>query len=291
MNWFTRLIERPQNMLSSAKDSSTPEGMWVKCPGCAETLYHKELMRSAMVCTKCGHHMRIEASVRAGFLFDDGKFEEHDTRLRPKDPLQFRDKKRYKDRIRDAAKKAGAEDALRNYTGEIHGHPASVSIFEFGYMGGSMGSVVGEKIARGMERALQNRTPYLLITASGGARMQEGVLSLMQMAKTSSVANRLKEAKLPFICLLTDPTMGGVSASVAWLGDVILAEPGALIGFAGPRVIQETVGEKLPEGFQRAEFLLEHGLIDEVVDRRELRGYLDTLFSHLTQRAYANASS
>jgi len=291
MNWFTRLIESPQNILSSSKDSSTPEGMWVKCPGCSETLYHKELMRSEMVCTKCGYHNRIEASVRAGFLFDEGKFEEHDTELRSKDTLQFRDQKRYKDRIKEASKKAGPEDALRNYTGEIHGHEASVSIFEFNYMGGSMGSVVGEKIARGMERALQKRCPYLLVTASGGARMQEGVLSLMQMAKTSSVANRLNEAKLPFVCLLTDPTMGGVSASVAWLGDVILAEPGALIGFAGPRVIQETVGEKLPEGFQRAEFLLEHGLVDEVVDRRELRDYLNTLFSHMTHRAYANSSS
>lgn len=291
MNWFTRLIESPQNILSSGKDSSTPEGMWLKCPGCAETLYHKELMRSEMVCTKCGYHNRIEASVRAGFLFDEGKFEEHDKNLRPKDSLQFKDQKRYKDRIKDATKKAGPEDAVRNYMGEIHGHATSVSIFEFNYMGGSMGSVAGEKIALGMERALQNRCPYLLVTASGGARMQEGVLSLMQMAKTSSVANRLNEAKLPFICLLTDPTMGGVSASIAWLGDVIIAEPGALIGFAGPRVIQETVGEKLPEGFQRAEFLLEHGLVDEVVDRREQREYLNTLFSHLMNRPYANASS
>ncbi len=285
MNWITRLIESPKSLLRSDAPS-TPEGLWVKCPGCGEALYNKELDRSQMVCTKCDQHLRIGATQRAAFLFDKDTCEEFDTELRAADPLSFKDSKRYKDRIKDAAKKAGPEDALRNFIGDIKGHTVSMSVFEFNYMGGSMGSVVGEKIARGMERALERRCPYLLVTASGGARMQEGILSLMQMAKTSSVANSLHDAKLPFVCLLADPTMGGVSASVAWLGDVIIAEPGALIGFAGPRVIQETVGEKLPAGFQRAEFLLEHGLIDEVVDRREMRDYLGTLFAHLTDRAY-----
>jgi len=286
MNWITRLIESPKTILSSDKDSGTPEGMWIKCPGCAETLYHKELNRSQMVCPRCNQHMRIDAAQRAEFLFDEGSYQEIDHELRSQDPLSFRDQKRYRDRLKDADKRAGEGDALRNYLGKVHGQQLATSIFQFGYMGGSMGSVVGEKIARGMECALEHHCPYLLITASGGARMQEGILSLMQMAKTSSVANRLNEAKLPFICLLTDPTMGGVSASVAWLGDVIIAEPGALIGFAGPRVIQETVGQKLPQGFQRAEFLLEHGLVDEVVDRREQRDYLKTLISHLMQRPY-----
>ncbi len=289
MSWLTRLIESPKSILSSSSNSGTPEGMWLKCSGCAETLYNKELIRSKMVCPKCDQHLRIEAEKRASFLFDADTFEEYDTKLRTEDTLNFKDKKRYKDRIKEANKKAGSGDAVRNYMGDIQGQVTSVSIFDFNYMGGSMGSVVGEKIARGMERALEHQCPYLLITASGGARMQEGVLSLMQMAKTSSVANRLREAKLPFVCLLTDPTMGGVSASVAWLGDVILAEPKALIGFAGPRVIQETVGEKLPEGFQRSEFLLEHGLIDAIVDRRELPEHLKMLFGHLMQRPYRQA--
>jgi acetyl-CoA carboxylase carboxyl transferase subunit beta len=290
MNWITRLIESPKTILSSDKDSGTPEGMWIKCPGCAETLYHKELDREQMVCPRCSHHMRINAEDRARFLFDEGSYQELDHQLRSQDPLGFRDQKRYRDRLKDADKRAGEGDALRNYLGQVHGVQLAASIFQFGYMGGSMGSVVGEKIARGMECALEQHCPYLLVTASGGARMQEGILSLMQMAKTSSVANRLNAAKLPFICLLTDPTMGGVSASVAWLGDVIIAEPGALIGFAGPRVIQETVGQKLPEGFQRAEFLLEHGLVDAVVDRREQRDYLKTLITHLTQRPYRQGS-
>ena len=285
MSWFTRLIEAPKNILKSS-DSGSPEGLWVKCPGCSEALYNKELERSGQVCGKCNHHMRMPAQQRAELLFDPDSMEIMDADLRSEDPLAFKDQKKYKDRIRDAAKKAGPEDAIRNYLGDIQGRTISTSIFEFGYMGGSMGSVAGEKIVRGMEHALERQCPYLLVAASGGARMQEGVISLMQMAKTSASVNQLNAAKLPFICLLTDPTMGGVSASVAWLGDVIIAEPNALIGFAGPRVIQETVGETLPEGFQRSEFLLEHGLIDAVVDRRELRDYLATLLSHLCDRPY-----
>ncbi|MDQ6981468.1 MAG: acetyl-CoA carboxylase, carboxyltransferase subunit beta [Mariprofundus sp.] len=285
MSWFTRLIETPKNILKSS-DSGSPEGLWVKCPNCSEALYNKELDHNGMVCLKCDHHLRMSARQRAELLFDPDSFDESDTELRSQDPLNFKDKKKYKDRIRDASKKAGPEDAIRNYLGDIQGRTVSASIFEFSYMGGSMGSVAGEKIVRGMEYALERHCPYLLVTASGGARMQEGVLSLMQMAKTSSTVNQLNAARLPFICLLTDPTMGGVSASVAWLGDIIIAEPKALIGFAGPRVIQETVGQKLPEGFQRSEFLLEHGLIDAVVDRRELRGYLGNLLTHMSDHPY-----
>ncbi|MDX8384333.1 MAG: acetyl-CoA carboxylase, carboxyltransferase subunit beta [Ghiorsea sp.] len=285
MSWLTRLIERPKNILNAASDSA-PDGLWIKCPGCANTLYNKELMRSEMVCPRCDQHLRISTKDRATFLFDANSYNECDTTLRSVDTLKFKDQKKYTDRIKIANKKAGENDAVRNYLGEIEGITVSTTMFEFSYMGGSMGSVVGEKIVLGMERALERRCPYLLITASGGARMQEGILSLMQMAKTSSVANRLQEAKIPFVCLLTDPTMGGVSASVAWLGDVILAEPGALIGFAGPRVIQETVAQELPEGFQRAEFLMQHGLIDEVVDRREQRAYLKKLLGNLMARPY-----
>ncbi|MDQ6994089.1 MAG: acetyl-CoA carboxylase, carboxyltransferase subunit beta, partial [Mariprofundaceae bacterium] len=286
MNWITRLIENPKSLLSSKAESNTPEGLWVKCPGCSETLYNKELERANMVCPRCSQHLRIGAEERAKYLFDEGAYDELDGKLRSSDPLNFKDLKRYKDRLKEADKKVGKHDAMRNYLGMIEGIQTSVSIFEFKYMGGSMGSVVGEKIVRGMEHALEHQCPYLLITASGGARMQESLLALMQMSKTAAAANRLKDAKLPFVCLLTDPTMGGVSASVAWLGDVILAEPDALIGFAGPRVIQETVGETLPEGFQRSDFLLEHGLIDGIVDRREQRAYLKTLFTHLTARPY-----
>ncbi len=289
MSWLTRLIERPKNILNADKESESADGLWLKCPGCADTLYNKELERSEMVCPRCDQHMRISTADRARFLFDQDSYETCDTALRSEDPLNFKDQKRYTDRLKAANKKAGEQDAARNFLGDIEGITTSVTMFEFAYMGGSMGSVVGEKIALGMERAIERRCPYLLITASGGARMQEGILSLMQMAKTSSVANRLQQEKIPFVCLLTDPTMGGVSASVAWLGDVILAEPKALIGFAGPRVIEETVAEKLPEGFQRAEFLLAHGLVDDVVDRREQRAYLKILFEHLMNRSYRQA--
>jgi len=286
MNWLTRLIESPKTILSSKAESGAPEGLWLKCPGCGETLHNKELMRSLMVCARCQHHLRISAEERAKFLFDEDTFEEFDANLTSIDPLEFKDLKRYKDRIKEANKKVGDHDAMRNYLGDICGKTVSTSIFEFKYMGGSMGSVVGEKIVRGMELAVERGCPYLLITASGGARMQESLFSLMQMAKTSSAANRLRDTRLPFVCLLTDPTMGGVSASVAWLGDVIVAEPGALIGVAGPRVIQETVGEKLPEGFQRPEFLRDHGLIDDIIHRKDQRQYFKTLFDHLQQRAY-----
>ncbi len=285
MNWITRLIERPSAILGGSKQDM-PEGLWIKCPNCCEVIYNKEMQRSLMVCPKCGYHHRISAAHRAEFIFDVNTFEQLDTKLRSQDPLDFRDKKKYRDRIKEASKKAGDEDSVRNYLGDIGGKTVSVSIFEFGFMGGSMGAVAGEKIVRAMDRAMDRHCSFLLVAASGGARMQEGVLSLMQMAKTSAAARRLKDESIPFICLLTDPTMGGVSASVAWLGDIILAEPGALIGFAGPRVIKETVNQELPEGFQRSEFLLQHGLIDAIVDRRELHGCLKSLFSQLLQRPY-----
>ena len=285
MSWITRLIEGPKKILSS-RQAEMPEGIWIKCKGCGETIYNKEMQRHHMVCPKCGAHARISTKERARFLFDKNHWQEMDTELHSGDPLNFRDKKRYRDRLKEADKKSGTGDAVRNYVGAIHGLEVSSSMFEFSYMGGSMGSVVGEKIVRAMERAIDRHCPFLLVTASGGARMQEGMFSLMQMAKTSATVNRLRESGIPFVCLLTDPTMGGVSASVAWLGDVILAEPGALIGFAGPRVIQETVGETLPEGFQRSEFLLEHGLIDAIVDRREQRDYLHELLGKLNQKPY-----
>lgn len=283
MNWLTRLIESPKAILSS---NDTPEGIWIKCSGCSETLYNKELMRTAMVCPRCDYHIRVAAEERADILFDDG-FEERDTGLQSIDSLNFKDLKRYKDRLKDADKKAGKGDSVRNYLAHINGMLVSASIFQYAYMGGSMGSVAGEKIVLAMERALRRQSPFILVASSGGARMQESLLSLMQMAKTSAMVNRLREAKIPFACILTDPTMGGVSASVAWLGDVIIAEPGALIGFAGPRVIQETVGETLPDGFQRPDFLMNHGLIDAIVDRREQATYLHTLFTHLMRRSFA----
>lgn len=279
-------MEGPKNILRSARKKETPEGLWQKCTGCGEVLFYKDLQKNLMVCPKCQCHMRLRAAERAETLFDPGSYEPMDTQITSADPLGFKDKRRYKDRLKEASKKAGPEDAVRNYLGDIGGHTVSASIFEFNFMGGSMGSAAGEKIVRAIERAANKKCPYLLVTASGGARMQEGILSLMQMAKTSAAVHLLHQAKVPFVCLLTDPTMGGVSASVAWLGDVIIAEPKALIGFAGPRVIQETVGGKLPEGFQRSEFLLEHGLIDAVVDRRNLRPFLRNLFGHLTSRTY-----
>lgn len=286
MNWLTRLIERPSSILSSSRGSTVPEGVWRKCPNCSEALYSKGLMRSMMVCSRCQHHLRLDAESRAKTLFDADSWQEVDGELQSVDALGFKDKKRYRDRLKESAKKAGSHDSVRNYTGTVEEIAIVASLFEFGFMGGSMGSVAGEKLVRAIERAVEMRAPYLLVAASGGARMQEGMLSLMQMAKCSAAVNLLREARLPFICLLTDPTMGGVSASIAWLGDVIAAEPGALIGFAGPRVIRETVNQELPEGFQRAEFLLEHGLIDCVVDRREFRGWLATMCRHLMAADY-----
>lgn len=256
-----------------------PEVIWIECKGCSEQLYIAEVEKNFKVCPNCDFHFRIDARERISHLINPGTFVERDHELISKDPLKFKDKKKYKDRIRAIRKKGSSLDALVTGSGVLGFHSVEVCIFEFNFMGGSMGSVVGEKITRSAERAIENRTALIIVSSSGGARMQEGVLSLMQMAKTSSALRRLADQKLPYISILTDPTTGGVSASFAMLGDVILAEPGALIGFAGPRVIEQTIQQKLPEGFQRSEFLLDHGLIDNVVHRRDLKKTLDDLLS------------
>lgn len=257
--------------------STVPTGLWIKCEECKSLLFRGELESNLMVCPKCGYHFPMPAKDRLYMLFDKGSFEELDTDLEPRDVLGFVDKKPYTERLKQAQGKTGLKDAVINAKGKIDGKDVLVSCFDFRFMGGSMGSVVGEKITRNIERAAENRTPFICISASGGARMQEGVVSLMQMAKTSAALTLLEERGVPYISVLTHPTMGGVSASFAFLGDVIIAEPKALIGFAGPRVIEQTIRQKLPKGFQRSEFLLEHGLIDMVVERRELRNTLSKL--------------
>jgi acetyl-CoA carboxylase carboxyl transferase subunit beta len=248
-----------------------PEGLWVKCEGCREIIYKKEVLRNANVCPKCNYHFRISAAERLAALFDEGRYQEVDTDIYSVDPLKFVDSKPYKDRLRDYREKTGMTDAVINVRGTLGGYQVMISAMEYRFMGGSMGSVVGEKVTRAIERALEEKIPLIIISCSGGARMQEGCLSLMQMAKISSALARLDEARVPFISVLTDPTTGGVTASYAMLGDINIAEPKALIGFAGPRVIEQTIREKLPEGFQRSEFLLEHGMLDFVVERSKMR--------------------
>ncbi|MFT5116221.1 MAG: acetyl-CoA carboxylase carboxyl transferase subunit beta [Parasphingorhabdus sp.] len=278
MNWFDRLFPPKVNAERLKGKRGVPEGVWSKCKSCSATLYGAELSHNAQVCPKCGFHMRIGARDRILALLDKDSFEENSEALKPVDTLKFRDSKKYKDRISDAEKGSGEKEALIVGRGKLKHLELVVAAFEFRYMGGSMGSVVGEKFVRGVELARERRTPFLCFSASGGARMQEALSSLFQMAKTSAALTRLHDDGLPYISVLTDPTMGGVSASFAMLGDIIIAEPGALVGFAGPRVIEQTVRQTLPEGFQRAEFLLEHGAIDMIVNRLELR---DTLFSLL----------
>jgi acetyl-CoA carboxylase carboxyl transferase subunit beta len=254
------------------------EGLWIKCDGCREIVYRADVERNARACPRCGFLFRLSARERLELLLDPDSFEERDAGLRSQDPLGFKDNRgRYGDRLQAARQKLGREDALVSGMGRIGGHAVVVCVFEFAFMGGSMASVVGEKITRAIELAARKRTPLLIVTCSGGARMQEGVLSLMQMAKTSAALKRLGDEGVPYIVLLADPTTGGVTASFAMLGDVILAEPRALIGFAGPRVIQETIRQPLPEGFQRAEFLLAHGMVDLVVERKDLRETLRRL--------------
>ncbi len=252
----------------------TPENLWRKCPGCNEVLYHRELARSHWVCSDCGHHLRLTTDQYLDLLVDEGTWEETHKGITSRDPLDFRDSKRYRDRIKASMKKTGREEAVVTGRGEIAHVPVVMAILDFEFMGGSMGSVVGEKIARALQDALRRREAAIILSRSGGARMQESLLSLMQMAKTSAVLSRLREAGIPFVSLLTNPTTGGVTASFAMLGDVILAEPGALIGFAGPRVIQQTINSELPEGFQSSEFLLDHGMIDAIVPRKELKSKL-----------------
>lgn len=281
MSWFKKLLPSRIRTETTQK-KGVPEGVWVKCLGCHAVIYRAELVKNLMVCMHCNHHHRLSARERIAQILDESDQVEIASELEPIDRLKFKDSKKYKDRITQAQKATGEKEALVVVKGRLHEQLVVVSAFEFGFMGGSMGATVGEKFVRALEVALAERRPYLCFTASGGARMQEGLFSLMQMAKTSAAVAKLAAAGLPFIVVLTDPTMGGVSASFASLGDVILAEPNALIGFAGPRVIEQTVRQVLPEGFQRSEFLLEHGHIDMVVERKALRQTLSELIAKLT---------
>ena len=253
------------------KRSKVPEGLWVKCDSCREILYNKELARNFKICTKCGYRFRLSAPERLSMLFDDGRYLEQDGDLRSVDPLKFRDSKRYRDRLKSAEENVGGSEAVLVGSGTVGGIPVLIAAMEFFFLGGSMGSVVGEKVTRAAERAVTERKPLIIVSTSGGARMQEGILSLMQMAKISAALARLAESRIPFVSVMTDPTTGGVTASYAMLGDVNVAEPNALIGFAGPRVIEQTIRQTLPEGFQRSEFLLEHGMLDFIVDRSEMK--------------------
>lgn len=260
-----------RNDSGMARRSSLPEGLWSKCPACEAVLYATDLASNCNVCPKCGHHKRLESRARVDLLLDVDGRSEIASEVLPVDSLSFKDSRRYPDRLQDATEATGETDALIVLSGSINTLPVVLAVFEFDFMGGSMGSVLGERFVRGVQAAIEQARPFICVTASGGARMQEGLFSLMQMAKTTAILTRLSQARLPFISILTDPTMGGVSASFAFLGDVVIAEPGALIGFAGPRVIEQTVRETLPEGFQRSEFLLEKGAIDMIVDRREMK--------------------
>ncbi|MDP3678323.1 MAG: acetyl-CoA carboxylase, carboxyltransferase subunit beta [Methylotenera sp.] len=280
MGWLNKLPQKIKRVVGADK-KTVPEGLWSKCPSCQSVLYRKDLEDNSEVCPKCAYHNRIGARARLAQLLDaEGQFE-IGAGVQPVDTLKFKDSKSYADRIRESQKAVNEKDALIVMQGSIKSVPAVVAVFEFKFMGGSMGSVVGERFVRGVQTAIDNKMAFVCIAASGGARMQEGLLSLMQMAKTSAALTQLSAAGLPYISVLTDPTMGGVSASFAMLGDVIVAEPQALIGFAGPRVIEQTVRETLPDGFQRAEFLLEHGAIDLIIDRREMRNRLAALLANL----------
>ena len=269
MAWFKK-IKKPKQPVEH-KQLRMPEGLWVKCEGCREIIYKKEVLRNANVCPKCNYHFRISSAERLAGLFDEGRYQEVDTDIYSVDPLKFVDSKPYKDRLQDYREKTGMTDAVINVRGTLGGYQVMISAMEYRFMGGSMGSVVGEKVTRAIERAMEEKIPLIVISCSGGARMQEGCLSLMQMAKISSALARLDDARVPFISVLTDPTTGGVTASYAMLGDINIAEPQALIGFAGPRVIEQTIKETLPEGFQRSEFLLEHGMLDFIVERSKMR--------------------
>ena len=272
MSWFDKLI--PPKIKSAAYSGikrGVPQGLWRKCQDCSSVLYSADLDKSFQVCPNCDHHMRLSARQRLRMIFDDESYDEIGMSIRPLDSLRFKDNKRYRDRLADATKNSSENEAILCGVGNCLDIPIVAAAFEFSFMGGSMGSVVGEKFVRGVEKAIAERRPFICFSASGGARMQEGLMSLMQMAKTTSSLNQLKAAKIPYISVLTDPTMGGVSASLAMLGDLIFAEPKALIGFAGPRVIEQTVRQTLPDGFQHSEFLLEHGAVDMVIHRNSLK--------------------
>jgi len=287
MSWFEKLM--PSRIRTENRDKRTvPEGLWSKCPACDAVLYRAELERNQDVCPKCDQHMRIGARRRLDLFLDPEPREEIGAEVLPADPLKFRDSKKYIDRLKAAQKATGETDALVAMRGQVEGIPLVAAAFEFGFMGGSMGSVVGERFVRAANASFDHNIPLVCFSASGGARMQEALFSLMQMAKTSAALNRLSRAGIPFVSVMTDPTMGGVSASLAMLGDINIAEPKALIGFAGPRVIEQTVRETLPEGFQRSEFLLEHGTVDLIVDRREMRERVASMLSILTHHAPIN---
>lgn len=277
MSWFQRIIPPKIKRKENGEKKVVPEGLWSKCTSCEAVLYYTDLVKNLDVCPKCSYHNRISARKRIDILLDPEGRNEIGAEVTPQDPLKFKDSKRYTERLTQAAESTDEEDALVVMQGSINAIPVVVAAFEFGFMGGSMGSVVGERFVRAIQVCVEQHLPFVCFTASGGARMQEGLFSLMQMAKTSAALTQMSKERLPFISVLTDPTMGGVSASFAFIGDIVIAEPGALIGFAGPRVIEQTVRQTLPDGFQRAEFLLEHGAIDLIVDRREMRDKLINL--------------
>jgi acetyl-CoA carboxylase carboxyl transferase subunit beta len=281
MSWLDKIPQKVKRAVGSVQKRNVPEGLWSKCDSCQTVLYRSDLETNAEVCPKCGHHNRIGARARLNALLDPENRIEVGEDVSPVDALKFKDSKTYAERMKQAQKDVGEKDALIVMKGTIQSLPVVVAVFEFKFMGGSMGAVVGERFVRGVQAAIEQKSPFICVSASGGARMQEGLLSLMQMAKTSAALTKLSEAGMPYVSILTDPTMGGVSASFAMLGDIIIAEPNALIGFAGPRVIEQTVRETLPEGFQRAEFLLAHGAIDLIMDRREMRQRLSSMLSSL----------
>ena len=290
MSWLEKLLPPKIQQTDPTERRSVPEGLWVKCPSCETVLYNTDLAQNVNVCPKCSHHHRIGARARLdAFLDAEGRYE-IGQEVVPVDPLKFKDSRKYTERLKDALESTGETDALIVMGGAVMSVPLVVACFEFDFMGGSMGSVVGERFVRGVETAVEQKVPFVCFTATGGARMQEGLFSLFQMAKTNAALTLLAKAKLPYISVLTDPTMGGVSASFAFVGDVVMAEPKALVGFAGPRVIENTVREKLPEGFQRAEFLITKGAVDQIVDRRQLRPTIASMLAML-QRQSADAVS
>jgi len=276
MSWFKRDSDSDKAAPDVSERTVRTEGLWLKCDGCKEIIWKKDLEQTMNVCGKCGYHFRLDARTRLASLFDDGQFEEHDADLASSDPLEFVDQKSYKDRLKSTQAATLMKDALISGTGKLHGREVGICAMEPKFIGGSMGAVMGEKITRAIERCIDGHKPLIVVSASGGARMQEGAVSLMQMAKISAALMRLDESHVPYISVLTDPTTGGVTASFAMLGDLNIAEPGALIGFAGPRVIEQTIRQKLPEGFQRSEFLLKHGMLDAVVKRPEMKSWIAT---------------
>ena len=282
MSWFEILLPKTIRTEGSNKKNTVPEGLWTKCPSCNAILYNIDLEKNLSVCPKCEHHMRISARARLNIFLDIEGREEIGKNIKPVDPLKFKDTKKYKDRVSQAQKQTKENDALIVMKGQLNGMDIVAAAFDFNFMGGSMGSVVGERFVRGVNKSVELGIPFIVFTSSGGARMQESLFSLFQMAKTSAALTKLSDAGIPYISFMTDPTMGGVSASLAMLGDINIAEPNALIGFAGPRVIEQTVREKLPEGFQRSEFLQEHGAIDMIIDRREIRNKITSILSMLT---------